>query len=104
MLSGFKKYLLFESHRKKLVMSVPVIVCGWCCMSISLVSVMSTRAAWMSPYLMELNTIVRIIFSSVKSNIRKIEPYREKCCIYQVGKQKLVQHNEYHSWDDERLR
>jgi hypothetical protein len=49
---------------------------------------------------MELDTVTRIFFLAVKSYIREIIPDREKCCIHEIRKEELVEHEDDTERDD----
>jgi hypothetical protein len=49
---------------------------------------------------MKLDTIARIFFFSVKSNICQIIPDREKRSVYEVRQEKLIEHEDDPEWDD----
>ncbi len=57
----------------------------------------------MSPDFMELYTIARFIFGSIESDIRKIIPDREKCCIDKIRKEELIEHENNSKWKDQIL-
>ena len=69
--------------------------CGWS-MSIMSVIVMSTTSA----DFMELDTVVRVFFFAVKSDIGEIVPYRKYRCTHDVGEEDLIEHEEYPKWYD----
>ena len=49
---------------------------------------------------MELYTIARIFFLTVKSDIREIVPHRKKCCVHQIREQELIEHEDDTERDD----
>ncbi len=51
-------------------------------------------------HFMELYSITRIIFFSIKSYIREIVPYREECCIHEIGQEELIEHQDDTKWYD----
>ncbi len=61
------------------------------------------RSTCMSAYFMEFNPIMWILFFPIETDIREIEPDREKCGIHQVGKKKLVEHEHDSKRQDEVL-
>ena len=69
--------------------------CGWS-MSIMSVIVMSTTSA----DFMELDTVVRVFFFAVKSNIGEIVPDREDRRTHDVGEEDLIEHEEDTEWYD----
>lgn len=67
--------------------------------SMPMVIVTSTTSS-MPTDLMELDTIVCIIFRSIKSDIREIIPYREECSIDNIRKKELIKHEDDTDWDN----
>ena len=60
--------------------------------------IMILRMSW--SYFMKFYSIVRIIFWSIESNVRKIVPDREECCIHEIGKEELIEHENHSKWNE----
>ncbi len=68
-----------------------------CIMSSGSMIIMSTT---MSTNFMKFYTVTGIFFFLIESNITEIIPDGEECCSYYIGKEYLIEHEEYPEWDD----
>jgi hypothetical protein len=62
--------------------------------------IMSTT---MSTNFMKFYTVTGIFFFLIESNITEIIPDGEECCSYYIGKEDLIEHEEYPEWEDDIL-
>lgn len=79
--------------------SLPLIImyCSWHTIS-TVMSIPMSCSSTMTSDFMEFYTIARFIFWSIESDIRKIIPDREECCIDEIREEKLIEHK----YDSER--
>jgi hypothetical protein len=81
-----------------MVSVIVVSAMSWSCsMSIMPMIVMSASA---STDLMELDTVMRVFFFTVKPYISEIVPDREDRRTHDVREEDLIEHEEYPEWDN----
>ena len=59
-----------------------------------------SMSSTLSSYLMELDTIARVLLPSVESYICQIVPDREESSIHKIREEKLIEHEDDSEWDD----
>lgn len=67
------------------------------CIFMPMVCMITTMS---SSNFMKLYTIMSVIFLSIETNVRKIVPDRQKCCIYKIRKKELIKHENNSEWND----
>jgi hypothetical protein len=71
-----------------------MIIVPVCIMSMIIMSCTIIMTRIMSTHLMKLDSIVCIIFFSIKPNMREIVPDREDSRLNQIGEKELIEHKQ----------
>ena len=71
--------------------AVAMIIMSWISMAMG---IMTSTVASSSSYLMEFYTVVAIILSPIKTDVRKIIPNRKYCCGHHIREEELIEHED----------